>query len=202
MGINLGTTNITKVYLGQQEVSKVYQGNNLIYPAGTPTENWVRMPNYTANSVANDYSFAEASLVPDDWIYEVFNSSIKTHGPFEMRQLSDGTVGYVQFRDYTNSRFPAKDYRVIIEHRNVSDFGVYATDIYIALTNLDGSISLQEVARVSNLTPNFGEVQSNTLYFKAPFPFRIIRIYVKNNYGNNWNNGSYINDIAIESKET
>lgn len=34
MGINLGTTNITKVYLGQQEVSKIYQGNNLVYPTG------------------------------------------------------------------------------------------------------------------------------------------------------------------------
>lgn len=201
MGINLGTTNITKVYLGQQEVSKIYQGNNLVYSVGTPTENWVRMPDYTANSVANDYSFGERGLTPDNYIYEVFNSSIKTHGPYEMRQLSDGTVGYVQFRDYTNSRFPANDYRVIIERKNISDFGVYATDIYINLTNLDGSISLQEVARVSNLTPNFGEIQSNTLYFTAPFPFRTIRVNIKNNYGANWNKGSYIYDVAIESKE-
>ena len=201
MAINLGTTNITKVYLGQQEISKVYQGNNLIYPADTPTENWVRMPNYTANSVANDYSFAERSLRQDNWIYEVFNSSIKTHGPFEMSQMSDGTIGYVQFRDYTNSRFPVKDYRVIVEHKNVSDFGVYATDIYVALTSVDGSIVLQEVARDSNLVPNFGELQTNTLYFTAQYPFRTIRIYIKNNYGNNWDKGSYIYDIAIESKE-
>ncbi|WP_289146962.1 hypothetical protein [uncultured Megamonas sp.] len=34
MGINLGTTNITKVYLGQQEISKIYQGNNLVYSTG------------------------------------------------------------------------------------------------------------------------------------------------------------------------
>ena len=201
MGIKLNTTDISKIYIGNNEVSQVYLGNNLIYPVSTPTENWVRMPDYTANSVANDYSFAERSLRPDDWIYEVFNSSIKTHGPFEMRQYSDGTVGYVQFRDYTNSRFPAKDYRVIIKRKNISDFGVYATDIYIALTNLDGSISNQEVARVSDLVPNFGEVQRDTLYFTAQYPFRTIRINIKNNYGDEYKKGSYINDIAIESKE-
>lgn len=201
MGINLGNQQIQAIYKGNNEVSKVYLGSNLIYPINTPTENWVRMPDYTKNSVANNYSFTEKALSPDSWIYEVFNSSIKTHGPFQMKQISDGTVGYVQFRDYTNSRFPAKDYRVIIEHKNVSDLGVYATDIYVAITSVDGSISLQEVARVSNLVPNFGELQTNTLYFTAQFPFRTIRIYIKNNYGNNWNNGSYIYDIAVESKE-
>ena len=56
MGINLGTTNITKVYLGQQEVSKVYQGNNLIYPAGTPTENWVNV--IPENLTNNDFYFS------------------------------------------------------------------------------------------------------------------------------------------------
>ena len=56
MGINLGTTNITKVYLGQQEVSKIYQGNNLVYSVGTPTENWVNV--IPENLTNNDFGFS------------------------------------------------------------------------------------------------------------------------------------------------
>ena len=65
MGINLGTTNITKVYLGQQEISKVYQGNNLIYPVDTPAENWVNV--IPENLTNNDFGFNNFNIRVGDW---------------------------------------------------------------------------------------------------------------------------------------
>lgn len=65
MGINLGTTNITKVYLGQQEVSKIYQGNNLVYSVETPTENWVNV--IPENLTNNDFTFSGFNTKIGDW---------------------------------------------------------------------------------------------------------------------------------------
>lgn len=42
MGIILGTTDIDKIYFREQELSKVYLGNELIYPTSQPTEQYIR----------------------------------------------------------------------------------------------------------------------------------------------------------------